>query len=82
MIFSADHTILVLSESSTHQSDIDGAYAVRIFLQHHPCRYLSIAKLAEFAGVKEERLKETFLEQFGESLEEYWERQQGNRILC
>ena len=57
------------------QSEIDAAYAVRIFLQHHPGRRLSLSSLIWQSGVPEQRLKAAFWFQFHERLEEYWERQ-------
>jgi hypothetical protein len=59
------------------QSEIDAAYAVRIFLQHHPGQNLSLSSLIWEAGVPEQQLKAAFWFQFHERLEEYWERQAG-----
>jgi hypothetical protein len=56
------------------QAEIDAAYAVRIFLQHHAGRILSLSTLIWQSGVSEQRLKEAFQHQFRERLEEYWER--------
>ena len=56
------------------QAEIDAAYAVRIFLQHHPGRTISLPALIWQSGVAEQRLKAAFQYQFKERLEEYWER--------
>ena len=53
------------------QKDIDGAYAVKIYLDHHPYRQVSIPLLVEHTGLPEGRLKEAFLYQFQVSLENY-----------
>ncbi len=54
------------------QSDIDAAYAIRIFLQHHPARSHSLSFLVDLCGVPEQRLKAAFLYQFNEPLEDYY----------
>jgi AraC-like DNA-binding protein len=56
------------------QAEIDAAYAVRIFLQHHPGRAVSLSTLIRDSGVSAQRLKAAFRHQFGEELEEYSER--------
>jgi hypothetical protein len=56
------------------QKDIDGAYAVKIYLDHHPFRQVSIPLLVEHTGLPEVRLKEAFLYQFQVSLEHYTQR--------
>jgi len=56
------------------QAEIDAAYAVRIFLQHHPVKTISLPALVWQSGISEQRLKAAFQYQFHERLEEYWER--------
>lgn len=56
------------------QAEIDAAYAVRIFLQHHPGQGISLPSLIWQSGVPEQRLKVAFFYQFRERLEEFWER--------
>ncbi|HEV2480752.1 MAG TPA: hypothetical protein VGS79_13845 [Puia sp.] len=56
------------------QAEIDAAYAVRIFLQHHPGIPMTLPALIWQSGVAEPRLKAAFQHQFQERLEEYWER--------
>lgn len=56
------------------QAEIDAAYAVWIFLQHHPGRSITLPALIWQSGVPEPRLKAAFQYQFQERLEEYWER--------
>ena len=56
------------------QKDIDGAYAVKIYLDNHPFRQVSISLLVEHTGLPERRLKEAFLYQFQVSLESYAQR--------
>jgi hypothetical protein len=56
------------------QKDIDGAYAVKIYLDNHPFRQISIALLVEHTGLSEGRLKEAFLYQFRIPLEHYAQR--------
>jgi hypothetical protein len=58
------------------QGAIDGAYAVKIFLDHHTDCPFSIASLARQCDVAQEQLKETFLLVFRESLDQYWEKAQ------
>jgi hypothetical protein len=58
------------------QSDIDAAYAIRIFLQHNPARRISLSSLIWQCGVPEQRLKAAFEYQFQERLEDYWEKMQ------
>jgi hypothetical protein len=56
------------------QEEIDAAYAVRIFLQHHPARSMSLSTVIWQSGVSEPQLKAAFQYQFQEPLEDYWER--------
>ena len=56
------------------QHEIDGAYAVKIYLDHHPYRQVSIPLLVEHTGLPEPRLKEAFFYQFQVSLEHYTQR--------
>ena len=56
------------------QAEIDAAYAVRIFLQHHPGKPVALPALIWQSGIPEQRLKAAFQHQFHERLEEYWER--------
>jgi hypothetical protein len=56
------------------QQDIDGAYAVKVFLDYHPERALSFDILTRQTGITEERLKAAFLYQFKESLKSYLEK--------
>jgi hypothetical protein len=57
------------------QAEIDAAYAVRIFLEHHPGRTVSLPTLIWQSGISEQRLKAAFRHQFKERLEEYyWEK--------
>lgn len=63
-----------IQEQYPTQAEIDAAYAVRIFLQHHPGRTISLSVLIRQSGVAETRLKAAFQYQFKERLEEYWER--------
>ena len=65
----------VIYNYSPSQSEIDAAYAVRIFLQHHTGRRLPLSSLIWQSGVPEQRLKAAFMFQFHERLEEYWEKQ-------
>jgi AraC-like DNA-binding protein len=58
------------------QPAIDAAYAVKIFLDHHPARSFSIASLACQCDVSQEQLKEAFLQVFHEPLDQYWEKAQ------
>lgn len=58
------------------QPAIDGAYAVKIFLDHHPDRCFSIGSLACQCGISEAQLKEAFLKVFNEPLDQYWEKAQ------
>jgi AraC-like DNA-binding protein len=58
-------------DQGVSQADIDCAYAVKIFLDHHPHRQLSLSALARHAGISESRLKETFQLTFHISLETY-----------
>jgi hypothetical protein len=58
------------------QSDLDAAYAMRIFLSHHPGRMLSLPTLIWQCGIPEHRLKAAFEYQFREKLEDYWEKMQ------
>jgi hypothetical protein len=59
-------------DSIPSQSDIDSAYAVKVFLDHHPARSVSIPALAGECGLPESQLKKAFLYQFNIRLEEYW----------
>ena len=66
-------------ETITHkrfptQAEIDAAYAVRIFLLHHPSSQVTLSSLIWQSGVPEPRLKVAFHYQFQERLEEYWDR--------
>jgi hypothetical protein len=61
-----------LQDSIPSQSDIDSAYAVKVFLDHHPASCVSIPALAGECGLPESRLKKAFLYQFNIRLEEYW----------
>jgi len=56
------------------QKDIDGAYAVKIYLDNHPFRQISISLLVEYTGLSEGRLREAFLYQFQISLDHYAQR--------
>ena len=60
-----------LQDSIPSQSDIDSAYAVKVFLDHHPARGVSIPALAGQYGLPESRLKKAFFYQFNIRLEEY-----------
>ncbi len=62
------------------QSDIDAAYAMRIFLAYDPGRALSLANLIWRCGLPEQRLKAAFEYQFQERLEDYWEKMQWCRL--
>jgi hypothetical protein len=59
-------------DSIPTQSDIDSAYAVKVFLDHHPATCVSISALAGQCGLAESQLKKAFLYQFNIRLEEYW----------
>lgn len=61
-------------DSFPSQAEIDAAYAVRIFLKHHPGHVLSLHSLIRESGIAEQRLKAAFQYQFHERLEEYWEK--------
>jgi hypothetical protein len=61
-----------LQDNIPSQSDIDSAYAVKVFLDHHPARSVSIPALAGQCGLPESQLKKAFLYQFNIRLEEYW----------
>jgi len=61
-----------LQDSIPSQSDIDSAYAVKVFLDHHPATRVSIPALAGQCGLAESQLKKAFLYQFNIRLEEYW----------
>jgi hypothetical protein len=65
-----------LQDSIPSQSDIDSAYAVKVYLDHHPVRCVSIPALAGQCGLPESRLKKAFLYQFNIRLEEYWTKSQ------
>jgi len=60
-----------LQDSIPSQSDIDSAYAVKVFLDHHPATCVSISVLAGQCGLSESQLKKAFLYQFNIRLEEY-----------
>jgi len=45
---------------------------VKVFLDHHPARCVSIPALAGQCGLPESQLKKAFLYQFNIRLEEYW----------
>jgi len=62
------------------QSELDGAYAVKIFLDYHPARSFNMSLLARQSGLPENRLKAAFFYQFKESLETYWQRCQWRGI--
>jgi hypothetical protein len=68
------------SGQSPLQSDIDAAYAMRIFLEYHPGCKLSLSNLIWQCGVPEQRLKAAFEYQFQERLEDYWEKVQWRRM--
>lgn len=57
-------------------TDIDAAYAVKVFLDHHPGKARSISILARLCGLSEQRLQASFSSVFNESLEQYWKRVQ------
>ena len=61
-----------LRDSIPSQSDIDSAYAVKVFLDHHPASRISIPALAGECGLTESQLKKAFLYQFNIRLEDYW----------
>ena len=65
---------IVMFNHFPSQAEIDAAYAVRIFLQHHPGRSHSLRSLIRESGISEHRLKAAFQFQFHERLEEYWEK--------
>ena len=56
------------------QAEIDAAYAVRIFIQHHPARSMALSAVIWQSGISEPQLKAAFQHQFQERLEDYWER--------
>jgi hypothetical protein len=58
------------------QPVIDSAYAVKIFLDHHPGRSFSNSSLACQCGISEAQLKEAFLQVFHEPLDQYREKAQ------
>jgi AraC-like DNA-binding protein len=60
-----------LRDSKPSQSDIDSAYAVKVFLDHHPATSVSIPALAGQCGLPESQLKKAFLYQFHIRLEDY-----------
>ena len=60
-----------LKDSKPSQSDIDSAYAVKVFLDHHPGTSVSIPALAGQCGLPESQLKKAFLYQFHTRLEDY-----------
>ena len=62
------------------QADIDAAYAMRIYLEYHPWRTLSLPSLIWECGIPEQRLKAAFEYQFQERLEDYWEKMQWGRV--
>jgi|GEM_PF-1919207 hypothetical protein len=64
----------VIYDQFPTQAELDAAYAVRIFLQHHPGRSVALPALIWQSGISEPRLKAAFQYQFQERLEEYWER--------
>ncbi len=59
-------------DSIPPQSDVDCAYAVKVYLDHHPAKCVPIPALAGQCGLAESRLKKAFLYQFNIGLEEYW----------
>lgn len=60
-----------LKDGRPPQSDIDSAYAVKVFLDHHPATSMSIPALAGQCGLPESQLKNAFLYQFHIRLEDY-----------
>jgi hypothetical protein len=66
---------------SPFQSDIDAAYAMRIFLQHNPARTISLSSLIWQCGIPEQRLRAAFEYQFQERLEDYWEKMQWRTVV-
>jgi hypothetical protein len=62
--------------NSPLQSDIDAAYAMRIYLEYHPGRTLSLSALIWQCGIPEQRLKAAFEYLFQERLEDYWAKKQ------
>jgi AraC-like DNA-binding protein len=60
-----------LKDFKPSQSDIDSAYAVKVFLDHHPATSVSIPALAGQCGLPESQLKKAFLYQFNIRLEDY-----------
>jgi AraC-like DNA-binding protein len=58
-------------DSIPSQSDIDSAYAVKVFLDHHPATSISIPALAGQCGLPENQLKKAFFYQFHIRLEDY-----------
>jgi AraC-like DNA-binding protein len=56
--------------SGLSQSELDSAYAVKLFLDHHPGR-LSLAALAAAVGLSDAQLVRVFAALFQEDLEEY-----------
>jgi hypothetical protein len=65
-------TQFVVARHFPAQSDLDAAYAIRIFLQHHPSGNQSLSFLVDLCGVPEQRLKAAFLYQFNEHLEDFY----------
>jgi hypothetical protein len=59
------------SDAIPSQSDIDAAYAVKVFLDHHPARFVSVPSLARQCGMPESKLKKAFLYAFSVGLDEY-----------
>ncbi len=53
------------------QAEIDGVYAVKLFLDHCPNRQLSTEDLAQHAGLTTTQLQFTFLHVFHISLQSY-----------
>jgi hypothetical protein len=53
---------------------------VKVFLDHHPARCVSIPALAGQCGLPESQLKKAFLYQFNIRLEEYWTKLQRNNL--
>lgn len=64
----------VIYDRFPSQAEIDAAYAVRIFLQHHSGHPVALPAVIGQSGIPEQRLKAAFQHQFQERLEEYWER--------
>lgn len=62
------------------QSEIDAAYSVKVFLDHHPGRHRSIKILAHQSGLSEQRLRAAFEWAFDEQLDLYWAKMQWKEL--